>query len=224
MSVPIVLKGGVLVTNGTELATDSFGITKVAQAFPIFASMSCRGSNVLGMDQTGNTGTTGTNAVAVTFSNSGASASTYTLAATRAGPTGGAVPVIAARQGYVYTSYVPGIGKQVMLTGILKSGTQPTGMTGAGQAYTRLGVGDDDSGLFWNYDAYTDAVSVVIGLRRTFIKNKTLKVANVTNHHRSAGTFKIGIIWQNKNFKNNQIFYKKYQICTSFDRIDSFKS
>ena len=63
-----------------------------------------------------------------------------------------------------------------------------------------------------------------LGLRRTFIKNKTLKVANVTNHHRSAGTFKISIIWQNKNFKSNQIFYKNYQICTSFDRIDSFKS
>ena len=34
-------------------------------------------------------------------------------------------------------------------------------MTGAGQAYTRLGLGNDDSGLYWNYDAYTNAVSVV---------------------------------------------------------------
>ena len=62
-----------------------------------------------------------------------------------------------------------------------------------------------------------------IGLRRTFIKNKTPKDANIPNYHRFAGTFKILIILQNKKFKNNQIFYKIYQICKSFDRIDSFK-
>ena len=171
MSVPIVLKGAVLVTNGSALATDSFGITKVAQAFPIFASMSCRGSNTLGMDQTPNVGTsppvTPTAPTADTshidFSNTGATASTYTLYATRY--SGGAAAVSAARQGYVYTSYIPGIGKQVMLTGILKSAspyTAPSGMDDVQQVYTRLGLGDDNSGMFWQYDAYTNAVYIVI--------------------------------------------------------------
>ena len=164
MSVPVAVSAGFRqLSGGAALLSDSFGVAKVAQSYPVFASMSCRGSNVLGMDQTANVGTAPpgipvVNTSWVTFSNSGATASTYQLSATRID---GAAPISAARQSYVYTSYTPGVGKQALFTGVLRSGGGPT-VTGPLQAYARVGLFDGTSGLFWQYDPYLSTVSVNI--------------------------------------------------------------
>jgi len=81
MSGTIVVKGGVLVTNGVSLNTDSFGVVKVAQPYPIFTSMSVRGSNSLAMD----VGTTGGGTVTMNTNVAAANAGTYTLTAAGAG-------------------------------------------------------------------------------------------------------------------------------------------
>ena len=77
MSVPIVLRGGILVTNGSSLPTDSFGVVKSAPPVPVFASMSVRGSNMLVMDETATNATAGVNIVFNTDA-AAASAGTYT--------------------------------------------------------------------------------------------------------------------------------------------------
>jgi hypothetical protein len=215
MSIPIVLKGGVLVTNGTTLATDSFGVTKMAQAFPLFASMSCRGSNVLGMDQTPNEGTEPpaapvANTSWITFSNAGETASTYSLYAARI--SGG--HVTAARQGYVYTSYIPGIGKQAMFTGILKfSASGISNTTDVKQAYTRLGLGNATSGLFWQYDAHTDKMYVAVQRENSY--TSYIQQSDFNGNNLSAvtvpaetgyGTFTDAINWG-----KIQLFYIDYE-------------
>ena len=78
----------------------------------------------------------------------------------------------------MYTPYIPGIGKQMLATGILNpAGTTPI-VTAAEQAYTRLGLWDGSNGMFWQYDAYpsggpnTGTVSVNI------MRNGVITAAN----------------------------------------------
>ena len=142
------------------MLTDLYGIARGTATVPVFSNMSCRGSCVLGMDQSANSGgPPPANTVAITHSATPAMASTFTLAATRSTGTG---PISAIRQSYIYTSYTPGVGKEAMFTGILKTGTAPT-VTGPGQAYSRVGLFSANSGVFWQYDPYpapTGTVSV----------------------------------------------------------------
>jgi hypothetical protein len=140
------------------MLTDLYGIARGTATFPVFSSMSCRGSCVLGMDQSPNSGgPPPANTVAITHSATPALASTFTLAATRST---GTDPVSAVRQSYVYTSYTPGVGKEAMFTGILKTGTAPT-VTGPGQAYSRIGLFSASSGVFWQYDPHPAPVGTV---------------------------------------------------------------
>lgn len=137
MSVPIVVRGGILATNGSTLPLDAFSRVRTSGSSVVLTNMNVRASNELVMDyKTSNGGS-------VTESTTNA---TVTLSA----PQNSAGAVTAVRQSYVYAPYIPAVSKLMTFTGILAAGTV-SGVS-EGYAYGRIGCFDDDNGLFWEWD------------------------------------------------------------------------
>lgn len=151
MSVPIVARGGVLVTNGSNLPLDTFDRVRVSSPTPVLSNMNCRPSGELIMDRT---------PAAVTGTSVTAGSGTTVLTSTyNAG-----LKVSTVRQSYRYTSYVPGISKSMYFTGVLQPTTPPAASV-QGKVYNRLGLWDGHNGMFWEFDAgraAADAIAVCI--------------------------------------------------------------
>lgn len=143
MSVPIVVRGGILATNGTQLNTDAFSRTRVSMPVPLFSNVNSRASNLLLMDAN-------SDAANVTIAaGTGAGEGTYTLTAA-----GNVSATSAIRQSYMFAPYIPGVSKYGVMTAIL----HPAGFTAtgadSGDAYARAGMWDGLNGLFWSWDAH----------------------------------------------------------------------
>jgi hypothetical protein len=174
MSVPIVVRGGILATNGSALPLDAFDRMRTSTPMLVLSNLNARASNKFIMDQTPQSST-----VSVVENVSGAGAGTVTLAATRGENNASAV-----RQSYQYTPYVPGISKSMMFTAVLIKAPLPV-VTAPNVAYTRVGLFDGRNGMFWQYDAFAGAgapasqISVNIMREGVITQTQTMNLFNV---------------------------------------------
>ena len=177
MSVPIVVRGGILATNGTQLPLDTFSRVRTSLPVPHVLNLNVRSSSGYVMDGS----VTGSATIVLNNTNGTPPAPTVSLTATGAVATSQAV-----RQSYTRVNYVPGISRYYLFTSILKDATNTafTGLTALNQAYTRVGPYDNSFGLFWQYDKFTDKIYVGIlqdGLVVSQVAQDAFNVNDLTN-------------------------------------------
>jgi hypothetical protein len=148
MSVPIVVRGGLLATNGSTLPLDAFGRMRISTPTVILSCTSTRATENLLMDVS--PAVTG---VTITDNVSGVLAGTTTMSAAVQGP---GTTTTAACQTYTYAPYIPGVSKLMLFSGILAEAGPSSVSLGQGYAYGRIGCWDGSSassnGLFWEWD------------------------------------------------------------------------
>jgi hypothetical protein len=177
MSVPIVVRGGILATNGSALPLDAFDRVRTSAPTLILSNLNARLSNRFVMDQSAPAA-----GISITDNLTGLTAGTLTLTAERT-----AADKRAVRQSYQYTPYAPGLSKSMMFTAILAPTTPVSGpapvVTAPGVAYNRVGLFDGTNGLFWQYDWHQTIpaaaqISVNIMHQGVIIQSQTMDLFN----------------------------------------------